>query len=78
MIYDGDRSDLETALVEDTQTPVDDFEYQESWSLLQILRKRKEEDHEHGRLWAIAVSEAEKLHAWIVYVLQSIENELAE
>ena len=60
----------------DTQAvPQDDLEYQCSWSLLQVLRERKLDDPEHGRLWAMAVSDAEKLHAWITYVLATIEDE---
>lgn len=62
----------------DTQVvPEDDLEYQCSWSLMQILKERKDDDPVHGRLWAIAASDAEKLHAWIVYVLKTIEDEAA-
>lgn len=66
MIHDDD----DTLVVDKS-----DLEYEASWSLLQILRERKDDDPTHGRLWAIAVSDAEKLHAWIVYVLQSIGDE---
>lgn len=40
-----------------------------SWTLVQALNELKQEEPELGRLWAIAATDAEKLHAWIGYVL---------
>lgn len=57
--------------------PVDDFEREtpgmdeldDSWNLfVKLLQLRLLEKHK-ARLWAIAATDAEKLHAWIAYVL---------
>ena len=43
-----------------------------SWQLLVLLRKLKAADSERGREWAIAATDAEKLHAWISYVVAMV------
>jgi hypothetical protein len=37
--------------------------------LFQMLKKLKGSDPQRGREWAIAATEAEKLHAWIAYTV---------
>jgi hypothetical protein len=44
-------------------------EMQMSWDLFQALRALKKTDVDNGRVWAIAVTEAEKLHAWVAYAV---------
>ena len=44
-------------------------EMQLSLDLYQALFRLKQADASNGRVWAIAATEAEKLHAWICYAV---------
>lgn len=44
-------------------------ELQLSWDLFQALLRLKQANKDNGRVWAIAVTEAEKLHAWVAYAV---------
>lgn len=52
------------------------FELDLSWQLLGALRSLKASDTIRGREWAIAATEAEKLHAWIGYVVGMMPEEV--
>lgn len=47
-----------------------------SWQLLGALRHLKTSDSWRGREWVIAATEAEKLHAWIGYVVGMMPEEV--
>ena len=46
-----------------------------SWDLFKGLRRLKLHEPEKARLWAIAATEAERLHAWIAYVVGVASDE---
>lgn len=46
----------------------------ESEYIVVLLRELKAEDSQNGRLWAIALTDAEKLHAWISYVVATVDE----
>ena len=58
-----------------TETTLGFEEMAISWHLLVLLRKLKAADPERGREWAIAATDAEKLHAWISYVVAMVPEE---
>lgn len=45
-----------------------------SWELLSLLRELKQRDSDRGRLWAISATDAEKLHAWVCYVVATMDD----
>lgn len=47
------------------------YELAQAESLLEALQRMKES---HGRLWAIAVTDAEKLVAWISYAVSTFDD----
>lgn len=63
------------------EAPGDDFPgineshaLQQSWYVVELLRELKAQDSQNGRLWAIALTDAEKLHAWISYVVATVDE----
>ena len=50
-------------------------ELQQAWDLLEMLRSLKSSDSERGREWAIAVTQAEVLYAWISYVTGMVPDD---
>ena len=52
---------------------IEDFEeaMNLSWQLTLLLEKLRS----HGRVFSIAHTEAEKLHAWVVYAVASVPEE---
>ncbi len=46
-----------------------------SWDLFKKLRQLKSHDAGKARLWAIAATDAERLHAWIAYVVGVASDE---
>lgn len=49
-------------------------ELQLSWDLYQALFRLKQTDASNGRVWAIAATDAEKLHAWISYAVGVVND----
>lgn len=49
-------------------------ELQMAWELYRSLVELKSADPDRGRLWAIAATDAEKLFAWIGYVVGTAEE----
>ena len=49
-------------------------ELQLSWDLYQALFRLKQADKDNGRVWAIAATEVEKLHAWISYAVGEVND----
>ena len=47
-------------------------EMEMAWQLLQACREMKQT---HGRLWAIAATDAEKLYSWISYAAGTVDDE---
>jgi hypothetical protein len=45
-----------------------------SENLIGVLRELKIERAQSGRLWAIGVTDAEKLYAWIGYVIGTMDD----
>jgi hypothetical protein len=67
--------------VEPAETPVEDLDsvaLDVSFRLYELLKTLKEDTNRkaNARLWAIAVTEAEKLHAWIGYVMATVDEVL--
>jgi|CXWJ01.1.fsa_nt_gi hypothetical protein len=56
-------------------SPIGFVELDMSWKLLEALRSLKVNDPIRGREWAIAVTEAEKLYAWLVYVAEMMPKD---
>ena len=56
-------------------SPIGFVELDMSWKLLEALRSLKVNDPICGREWAIAVTEAEKLYAWLVYVAEMMPKD---
>ena len=56
-------------------SPIGFVELDMSWKLLEALRSLKVNDPIRGREWAIAVMEAEKLYAWLVYVAEMMPKD---
>lgn len=56
-------------------SPIGFVELDMSWKLLEALRSLKVNDPIRGREWAIAVTEAEKLYAWLVYVAEKMPKD---
>lgn len=49
-------------------------ELQMSWDLYNALLRLKQTDKKNGRVWAIAATDAEKLHAWIAYAFGAVND----
>lgn len=53
----------------DELAPIGADELEQAWQSLEALRKLRA----HGRLWAIAATDAEKLYAWIGYAMSTVD-----
>ena len=49
-------------------------EMQLSWDLFQALLRLKQTEKDNGRVWAIAATRAEELHAWIAYAFGAVND----
>lgn len=58
----------------EVEEPLYNQALQMSWDIVDILRELKSIDSQNGRLWAIALTDAEKLHAWISYAGSTVEE----
>ena len=61
-------------LIDDLPDQLGGKEMQMSWDLFQALLSLKQADKEKGRVWAIAATEAEKLHVWICYAVGVVND----
>ena len=67
---DNEEQEDETAFPFDLKAEA----LQDSWYVVDLLRNLKQQDAKNGRLWAIALTDAEKLHAWIGYAIGTVDT----
>lgn len=53
---------------------LDDVALEMAENLIAVLRELKITHPRSGRLWAIGVTDAEKLYAWIAYVVGTMDD----